>query len=153
DLTGKDTSLDLGSVRSLQSGPHLLFLRAGGTPSNDGFAVLQGVELVPRSTHQVGVVEDDWPQLARNPQRTAVSPSGVPPPYQGRWIWCGPDKTLRNTAANPAWPDDLASGTNRGVNYPLPERVPFTIAGRAQPVVSGGRVFIGDMDGSVYALA
>jgi hypothetical protein len=60
---------------------------------------------------------------------------------------------LRNRAADPAWPDDLVLGTNRGVNYPLPERVPFTFAGRAQPVVSEGKVFMGDMDGNVYALA
>src|SRR5262249_12723082 len=45
-----------------------------------------------------------------------------------------------------------AAGTQPGVNYPLPERVPFTFAGRVQPVVAGGRVYIGDMDGRVYCL-
>lgn len=97
--------------------------------------------------------EADWPQLARDAARSASAPNGVAPPYRARWIWCGPDKTLRNKAAQPGWPDDLASGKTPGVNYPMPERVPFTIAGRAQPVVSDSRVFIGDMDGNVYALA
>ena len=97
--------------------------------------------------------DNDWPQLAHDSGRTAFARDGVAPPYQARWIWCGPAKTLRNKAANPAWPDDLANGTKPGANYPMPERVPFTFAGRAQPVTAGGRVFIGDMDGNVYALA
>lgn len=95
----------------------------------------------------------DWPQLARDSARTAHAPRGVPPPYRARWIWCGPEKTLRNKAANSAWPDDLALGTNAGVDYPMPEKVPFTLAGRAQPVVADGKVFIGDMDGKVYCLS
>src|SRR5436305_7670597 len=84
--------------------------------------------------HGVRAGEADWPQLARDPQRTAGAANGVPPPYRARWIWCGPDKTLRNKAADPNWPDDLSSGAPAGINYPTPERVPFTLAGRAQPV-------------------
>jgi outer membrane protein assembly factor BamB len=97
--------------------------------------------------------DNDWPQLAREPGRMAHAPRGVPPPYRARWIWCGPEKTLRNKAANAAWPDDLALGTKAGVDYPMPERVPFTLAGRAQPVVAGGKVYIGDLDGKVYGLS
>ncbi len=97
--------------------------------------------------------DGDWPQLAHDAGRTASARLGVAPPYRARWIWCGPPKTLRNKAANPAWPDDLAIGTRPGVDYPMPDRVPFTFAGRAQPVTANGRVFIGDMDGRIYALA
>src|SRR5882762_11665330 len=93
------------------------------------------------------ILDSDWPQLARDPGRTAHSLHGVPPPYRARWIWCGPDKTLRNKAANAAWPDDL--GTRAGMDYPMPALVPFTLAGRAQPVVANGKVFIGDLDGKV----
>jgi hypothetical protein len=100
-----------------------------------------------------GLADQDWPQLAREPGRTAHASQGVPPPYRARWIWCGPERTLRNKAANAAWLDDLALGTKGGVDYPMPEKVPFTLAGRAQPVVAGGKVFIGDMDGRVYALS
>jgi hypothetical protein len=114
---------------------------------------LSAILLVLFALNRVGAGEADWPQLARDPHRTASAPNGVPPPYRARWIWCGPDKTLRNKAAKPGWPDDLALGTSPGVNYPMPERVPFTFAGRAQPVTAGGKVFIGDMDGNVYALA
>jgi putative pyrroloquinoline-quinone binding quinoprotein len=96
---------------------------------------------------------DDWPQLARDPGRTACSPLGVAPPYRARWIWCGPELTLRNKAANPAWPDDLGIGTRAGTNYPLPAKVAFTFAGRAQPVTADGNVFIGDMEGKVYGLS
>ena len=107
-----------------------------------------------RLTNPGSAAEDgDWLQLAHDPGRTACALKGVAPPYRARWIWCGPDKTLRNRAADPAWPDDLAVGTQPGVNYPMPERVPFTFAGRAQPVAAGGRVFIGDMDGTIYAIA
>lgn len=102
---------------------------------------------------QVLAAETDWPQLARDPQRTASAPAGVPPPYRARWIWCGPDKTLRNKAAQSGWPDDLAAGADPGVNYPLPDRVSFTFSGRTQPVTAAGKVFIGDMDGHVYAMA
>lgn len=97
--------------------------------------------------------DGDWPQLARDPGRTAHAPHGVAPPYRARWIWCGAERTLRNKAANAAWPDDLAVGTNGGVDYPMPDKVPFTFAGRAQPVVADGKVFVGDMDGKVYGLS
>jgi hypothetical protein len=96
--------------------------------------------------------ENDWPQLAHDPGRTAHTSRGVPAPYRARWIWYGPELTLRNRAANPAWPDDLALGTKSGFDYPTPEKVSFTLAGRAQPVVAMGRVFFGDMDGKVYGL-
>jgi hypothetical protein len=114
--------------------------------------ILSGFLFVLLGWHSVHAVEGDWPQLARSPQRTASAPQGVAPPYRARWIWCGRDQVLRNKAAQPDWPDDLQGGTETGENYPMPERVPFTFAGRAQPVTAGGRVFIGDMDGKVYAL-
>jgi hypothetical protein len=97
--------------------------------------------------------DSDWPQFARDSSRTAHAQRGVPPPYRARWIWCGPQQTLRNKAANAAWPDDLALGTKGGVDYPMPDTVPFTFAGRAQPVVADGKVFIGDLDGKVYGLS
>ena len=59
---------------------------------------------------------------------------------------------MRNRASHPGWPDNLEGGANGG-DFPMPEKVPFTIAGRCQPVVDAGRVFIGDMDGRVYGLA
>jgi hypothetical protein len=98
------------------------------------------------------VNENDWPQLAHDSARTAHASQGVPAPYRARWIWFGPALTLRNRAANPAWPDDLAVGTKVGFDYPTPEKVSFTLAGRAQPVVAKGRVFFGDMDGKIYAV-
>ncbi|HUR45771.1 MAG TPA: PQQ-binding-like beta-propeller repeat protein, partial [Candidatus Saccharimonadales bacterium] len=95
----------------------------------------------------------DWPQLARDAGRTAHASASVAPPYRARWIWCGPSLTLRNRAANPSWPDDLGVRTKPGADYPLPEKVSFTFAGRAQPVVASGKVFIGDVDGRIYALS
>jgi len=97
--------------------------------------------------------DSDWPQLARDPGRTAHAVRGVPPPYRARWIWCGPERTLRNKAVNSTWPDDLPVGTKAGVDYPMPDKVPFTLAGRAQPIVASGKVFVGDIDGKVYGLS
>jgi hypothetical protein len=39
--------LDLGVFQAGRAGPHLLFLRAGGQPGPDGFAVVRGVEITP----------------------------------------------------------------------------------------------------------
>jgi len=41
-----------------------------------------------------GSADQDWPQLAREPGRTAHALQGVPPPYRARWMWCGPERTL-----------------------------------------------------------
>ena len=92
---------------------------------------------------------DDWPQLQHDSARTGRAVEGVAPPYQARWIWCGPDATLRNKAVNPAWGDDL----NKGKDFPLVMKVPFTFSGAVQPVSAGGKVFIGDMEGKVYAIS
>lgn len=100
-----------------------------------------------------GAAEAEWPQLARDAARTAHAEQGVPPPYRARWIWCGPEKVLRNRAAKPSWPDDLPPGTQAGVDYPMPAQVPFTFSGRVQPVVANGKVFIGDLEGKIYGLS
>jgi hypothetical protein len=93
----------------------------------------------------------DWPQLGHDPGRTGLGDSAVAPPYQARWIWCGPAATLRNKASNAAWPDDLRSVA--GADYAMPASVPFTLAGRVQPVAADGVVIVGDMDGHVYCIA
>ncbi len=105
------------------------------------------------AAQQTAIPEGDWPQLGRDAGRTAFSPQGPPPPYRARWIWLGTERTLRNRASNPAWPDNLRLGTGPGENYPMPRSVPHTFSGRVQPVVAGGRLFIGDMEGRVYAIA
>lgn len=92
----------------------------------------------------------DWPQLQRDAARTGRTMDEVAPPFRARWIWLGPAQTLRNNQSAAGWPDDLTSRS--GYSYPVPAAVPFTISGSAQPVVSGGRVFIGTMEGGVYAI-
>jgi hypothetical protein len=113
------------------------------------------IVLVVGATVAVGRpgAESDWPQLGHDAGRTARAAQGAAPPFQTRWIWCGPAQTLRNRGANPAWPDDLGPRSGPGGDYPLPTRVPFTLGERVQPVVAGGRVFVGDMDGKVYAIS
>ena len=49
--------------------------------------------------------------------------------------------------------DDLAIGTKAGEVIRCPKRCRFTLAGALIPVVAGGRVFIGDIDGKVYGLS
>jgi hypothetical protein len=48
------------------------------------------------------------------------------------------------------WTDDLTP--RDGYSYPVPTSVGFTIAESVQPVVAGGRVFVGTMDGTAFAI-
>ncbi len=114
-------------------------------------AALVTAGVVARAT--AGALDRDWPQLGHDAARTGHAAVAVEPPYRARWLWCGPDHVLRNSAVNPAWPDALVSGRTAAANYPMPPEVSFTFAGRAQPVVMGDSVFIGDMEGRVYGIA
>ncbi len=93
----------------------------------------------------------DWPQLQRDAGRTGRTSDSVAPPYRARWVWLGPDQTLRNRESAPGWPDDLKSRENH--TFPkLPARVGFTIADSVQPVLVGGRLYVGSMDGTAYSI-
>lgn len=94
----------------------------------------------------------DWPQLAGDPGRTSGVEQGVAPPFRARWIWCGPEQTLRNRDSQAGWTDDIGPRQQQGPRYPLPESVGFTFSGAVTPVAADGRVFIGDMEGKVYAI-
>lgn len=92
-----------------------------------------------------------WPQHQHDAARTGRSPTAVAPPYRARWIWLGPERTLRNQASQPGWPDDLRA--RNGHTYAgLPNTSPFTLSDGVQPVVSGGRVYVGSMEGRAFAL-
>ena len=73
----------------------------------------------------------EWPQLAGGPQRTGYVSAALSDTWQIRWIWNGPAGGGDAGAA----PDHLA----------LPKG--------AQPVVGGGRLYIGHTDGIVRALS
>jgi len=97
---------------------------------------------------------DDWPQFNHDCQRTARSPHGIAPPYRVRWMWFGAEGTLRNAASEtntPGWIHDLTS--REGYSFPMPDPVSHTLAISAQPVISDGRVFIGDLQGRVYGIS
>ncbi|AXA36937.1 MAG: hypothetical protein D6691_11075 [Candidatus Hydrogenedentota bacterium] len=93
----------------------------------------------------------DWPQLQRDAARTGRTPDTVSPPFRARWIWLGPALTLRNRESVTGGPDDLT--TRDGYSYPIPPTVPLTLAESVQPVVSGGRLFVGTQEGDVYAIS
>jgi len=95
----------------------------------------------------------DWPQLQHDAARTAHTAEAVPPPFRARWIWMGADRVLRNRESGQGekWKNDLKS--RPGYNYPMPEKVAFTFAGSMQPIAVGGRVFVADVQGKVYALS
>lgn len=86
-------------------------------------AALAGAAFPPRvgvsaDSVELGQVADsDWPQLARDAQRTGTSPQEVAGPYRFYWRWL-----------------DVPS------------------ASRAQPVIAGGRLFIGALNGIMFAL-
>jgi hypothetical protein len=92
----------------------------------------------------------DWPQLMRDPARTARTEASIDPPFRARWFWLGPDLTLRNKAVNPEWPDDLESVD--GHSFPVPSAYPVTLARGIQPVVAGGRMFVGTLQGTVHGI-
>lgn len=96
---------------------------------------------------------EDWPQLQKDGARTGRTTDTVEPPYRARWMWFGPEGTIRNQNSEPGqsgWDDDLT--TRDGYDFPTPDPVPFCISVQAQPVVSNGRIFIGDMQGNVYGI-
>lgn len=74
----------------------------------------------------------DWPQLQANAARTGRTADSVAPPYRMKWAWMGPGNTQ--------------------TTLPLSGGAGLTIAGRAQPVVAAGRVFIGTQEGSAYGI-
>jgi hypothetical protein len=74
----------------------------------------------------------DWPQLQGNAARTGRTTDSVAAPYKLHWAWMGPGKTQTSTP--------LSGGSS------------ITIAGSVQPVVAGGRVFIGTMEGTAFAI-
>ncbi|MBL0006588.1 MAG: PQQ-like beta-propeller repeat protein [Saprospiraceae bacterium] len=92
----------------------------------------------------------EWPQLLRDPARTARTEASISPPFRAKWFWLGPDLTLLNEAANAAWTDDLES--REGYSFPVPDTYPVTLARGVQPVVSGGRMFVGTMQGTVHGI-
>lgn len=93
----------------------------------------------------------DWPQFQQNSQRQGRVETGPKGPYRARWIWLGPDTTLRNKAANPQWKDDLTG--RDGYSYPMPKTVPMTIAEGMQPIHKEGVLYILDQEGQAYAIA
>jgi hypothetical protein len=74
----------------------------------------------------------DWPQLQGNAARTGRTSDSVAPPYRLQWAWMGPGNTQTSTP--------LTGGSS------------ITIGGRVQPVVAGGRVFVGTMEGSAHGI-
>jgi outer membrane protein assembly factor BamB len=73
---------------------------------------------------------NEWNQLGHDPQRTSYAPMEIPGPWRIRWIWNGP-------AGGDGGP---AAGHLR-----LPEGV--------QPVLGGGRLYVGHDDGIVRAIS
>jgi hypothetical protein len=96
------------------------------------------------------VLANNWPQFQQNAARTGRTTLSVAPPYRARWIWTGPELTLRNQESEPGWPDDLT--TRDGYTYPIPDTIGFTIAGTVQAIVQGSRLYFATMEGDAYAL-
>src|SRR6478672_7368248 len=79
------------------------------------------------------VLAADWPQLQGSAARTGRTADSVAPPYRLKWAWMGPGNTQ--------------------TSVPLNGGSAITIAGRAQPVIAAGRVFIGTIDGSAHGIS
>lgn len=87
---------------------------------------------------------EDWPQLARDAQRSGRNQIGVAPPYNLKWAWFDSSHQVNNFVSEPfksitdAFPSDFEN------------QVIF--ADSMQPIIARGKVFVSDMDGMVYAL-
>jgi len=92
----------------------------------------------------------DWTQLQADSMRSGRTADSVAPPYRARWIWCGPNLTLRNRDSAAGWTNDLRA--REGYSYPMPRTVDFTLANSVQPIVAGSRVFVGSLEGRAYAI-
>src|SRR5690349_20213938 len=92
----------------------------------------------------------DWPQFQANAMRTGRTADSVAAPYRVRWIWCGPNLSLRNQDSHPGWTNDLWA--RDGYSYPMPRSVGFTLANSVLPIVVGNRVFVGSLEGTAYAI-
>ena len=102
------------------------------------------------------VQDVDWPQLQHDAARTGRTSASVNPArIRARWIWFGSDWVLRNRDSepgNPSWNDDLASYEGHDLRIPL--SVPFHFAESMQPLIVGGKVFVGDVKmNKVWALS
>lgn len=126
--------------------------------SNDGVLVIEVEDLIRDlafKTFNIELQEEpvnitDWPQFQQNSKRHGRSHINLPPPYRPRWIWVGPDLTLRNMESEDGWSDDLTS--RPGYSFPIPDSVGFTISGSVQPVIKGERLYFSTMEGNAYAL-
>lgn len=91
------------------------------TPTAAAFPAPRLTPSIAREASDIAAPEptnvEDWPQLARDAQRTSASPQSVDGPYRYYWRW---------------------------MDVPM--------ASRVQPVVASGRLFIGGLDGLMYAL-
>lgn len=103
------------------------------------------------SLHLSGQPSDEWPQLLRDPARTARTTASISPPFTVRWFWLGPQLTLRNREVNPSWPDDLRS--RAGYSFPVPPEYLVTLARGTQPVVSANRMFVGTLQGTAHGVS
>ncbi|MBE3097353.1 MAG: PQQ-binding-like beta-propeller repeat protein, partial [Planctomycetes bacterium] len=74
----------------------------------------------------------DWPQLQADAERSGYSPDAVRAPFKLKWAWFG-DAT-------------------RYPGQPAPARATARIGGLVQPVVVGDLVYVGAMDGTLYAI-
>lgn len=96
----------------------------------------------------------DWPQLQSDQYRTGRTTETVAGPYRLRWMWLGPQTVIRNRLSNSSWTTapTIDPGEVVANKTSVPSSVPFTFSLAVQPIVVQGRVYIGDMDGMVYAI-
>jgi len=134
---------------------HWMLLSAASrtTPTVAGAWFLAVGSLLESLVASAPAVAGDWPQFQHDARRTGASVERVEWPYRIRWCWLGPDHTVRNRLNTGAISDpELHPGDLLASKAPLPAQVSFAFSGQTQPVIVGARVFIGDVDGRVYAI-
>ena len=96
----------------------------------------------------------DWPQLQHDAARTGrTTDSAAITSYRLRWLWMGPQGIVRNHLSNASWTGpDINPGDIVDLKSTLPTSVSYTITEHLQPIAAESKIFVGTMEGTVYAI-
>ncbi|MCL5784890.1 MAG: PQQ-binding-like beta-propeller repeat protein, partial [Patescibacteria group bacterium] len=91
----------------------------------------------------ISTSSSDWPQLQHDSAHTGRTAAFVDPNYEDAWVWLDKNHIVKNFVSAPG-----ASITDNLPGF----KYGNLIARQVQPIVANGKVFFGDMNGTVFAV-
>ena len=95
------------------------------------------------SNAQAQISFENWPQLQHDSAHTGRTAAFVDPNYEAAWVWLDKNHVVKNFVSAPG-----ASITDNLPGF----KYGNLIARQVQPIVANGKVFFGDMNGTVFAV-